>query len=65
MARACARSDITPERVVMRRNLRNTHELSIGAKETKTEMEDERKDSITYTQTQCWLLEWTADLAAQ
>jgi len=49
----------------MRRNLRNTHELSIGAKETKTEMEDERKDSITYTQTQCWLLEWTADLAAQ
>lgn len=29
------------------------------------ETEDEKKDSITYTQAQCWMLEWTADLAAQ
>lgn len=35
MARACARSDITPERVVMRRNLRNTHELSTWDKGDK------------------------------
>lgn len=31
----------------------------------KKETEDEKKDSITYTQTQRWLLEWTADLAVQ
>lgn len=44
MARACARSDITPERVVMRRNLRNTHELSTWDKGNKKKKGDGRRE---------------------
>ena len=43
MARECARSDITPERVVMRRNLRNMHELSTWDKGNKKKGDGRRE----------------------